>query len=154
MEKSKNSNNLVYKVFLGVIGLALLCGLSFYGGIHYQKGKQPTATAQTATAGGAGGGFGGRFGGQRPNFGSVTAVSPTSITIQSSIDGSSKTFSIDSSTLITNSGQSATIADVQTGSNVVIRTSSSTSTTASAILINPSFGSGASNPANSGTSTN
>ncbi|MGA3150117.1 MAG: hypothetical protein ABSD10_00655 [Candidatus Saccharimonadales bacterium] len=154
MDKSKSASNLIYKFFLGFVALIVLCGLSFYGGIHYQKGKQGATTSAPAgtssTQNGFAGGFGGRFGGQRPNIGRVTAISSTSITIQDTFDNASKTFSIDSSTQVTNGGQSASLSDIQTGDNVLIRTSSSTSTTASQILINPNFGSGNGGSFNSG----
>ena len=52
MDKSKKDSNLTYKLFLGIIGLVLLCGLSFYGGISTQS-VMPTGTpaqVQEATA--------------------------------------------------------------------------------------------------------
>ncbi|HXY18085.1 MAG TPA: hypothetical protein VEH48_01535 [Candidatus Nitrosopolaris sp.] len=143
--RSKQTSNLAYKLFLGFVGLVVVCGLSFYGGVHYQKSKQTdisTSSGQSVASGqnGFAGGYGSRFGGQRPNIGSVTAVSSTSITIQSSFSGSSMTFGINSSTQVTENGQTVAVSNIQTGDNALVRTSGSGSTTASQIILNPGFG--------------
>ena len=135
------------KIWLLPLVVIVLCGLSFWGGTAYEKGHAKTTVNSPAAAsrfGGAGGAAGGgRFGsGQRPDIGDVTAVSPTSLTIQDEADGSSKTFSISSSTTFTNNGASATVSDVKTGDRVLVRTSGTGSTAATAIDINPSFGGG------------
>lgn len=130
-------------LWFAILGAVVLCVLSFYGGVAYEKGHVKTTAASSNTGfGAAGGGFRGRFGGQRPNIGAVTAVSSSSITIQDNFSGSSKTFSITSATTVTNNGASASVSDIQTGDTVLIRTSSSTSTQATTIDINPSFGGG------------
>ena len=36
----KSNENLIYKLVLGVIGLLIVIGVSFYTGISYQKGHQ------------------------------------------------------------------------------------------------------------------
>ncbi len=138
MDKS-SSSNLVHKVILGAVGLVVLCGLSFYGGLSYQKGKQPSP--QVAQTNVANGGFGGRFG-RGGGIGSVTAVSPSSITVNNTRTSTSKTYTINSSTTITNSGATATVADITTGSTVLVTPSSSDPTIASTIILNPSFGPG------------
>jgi hypothetical protein len=132
------------KSFLTVIGVIILVGLSFYGGMAYQKSHQPKAAATTAAnASGGQGGLGGgqRFGnGQRPTIGSVTAISATSITVQDSRSGTSSTLSITSSTQITDNGQTVAASDIQTGDTVLVTASTTDKTQAARILVNPSFG--------------
>ncbi|HEY5153071.1 MAG TPA: hypothetical protein VII55_03780 [Candidatus Saccharimonadales bacterium] len=127
-----------------IAAVVVLMGLSFYGGIAYQKGKHPNAVSSSVT-GTAGAGFGGRrgqFGGQRPTIGSVTAVSATSITVQDSNTGASTTLAITASTQITNNGQTAAASDIQTGDTILVIASTTDKTQAARILINPSFGGG------------
>jgi hypothetical protein len=139
---------------IGLIIVALVvAGLSFYGGVAYQKGKHPSSAA-SAGAGLNGGRFGGRTGGQRPDIGQVTAVSPTSITVQNSRTGTSSTLSITSSTQITDNGQTVTVSDIQTGSTVLAVASTSDSSQAARIMVNPSFGGGGSGAAAPTTTTN
>lgn len=147
--KKSHGSSSVTKPVAMLIAAVLLAGLSFYGGIQYQKGHQ-SATSTTAASSGSqsttGGQAGGRFrGGQRPTFGSVTAISPTSITVDSE-SGTSTTFSITSSTTITDSGQTTTTtSDISTGDTVAVIASTSNSTQAARILVNPSFGGGGGN---------
>jgi hypothetical protein len=151
--RQRPQNNLPMPI-LAIAGVVILMGLSFYGGVAYQKGHQPK-TASAAAAGAAGrGGFAGRGqfgGGQRPTIGSVTAITAGSITVQDSRSGTSTTLSITSSTQITNSGQAAAASDITVGENVLIVASTTDKTQAARILINPSFSGGASSPANSST---
>lgn len=141
---AKTSKNPIVFIIIAVV----LMGLSFYGGIAYQKSKQPKTASSAAGAfgsssGGSGGG-GGRFSGQRPTIGSVTAISATSITVQDSRTGSSVTLSITNSTQITDNGQTVAASDIQTGDTVLVTASTSSSSQASRILVNPSFGGGSS----------
>jgi hypothetical protein len=117
-------------------------GLSFYGGVAYQKSHP----AKTTAAAGLNGGIGrGRFGGgQRPTIGQVTAVSAGSITVQNSSSGASTTLGITGTTQITNNGQTATAGSIQVGDNVIVAASTTDKTQAARILVNPSFGGGAS----------
>ena len=143
------------KPFLVLVLLVIFAGAGFYGGVSYEKSndtKSPSASnAAYSSYSGSGGGYGGRFsGGQRPTVGSVTAISPSSISIQDSRTGSTVTLSITSSTTITDSGQTVTTSDIQAGDTVVVVASSSNSTQASRILVNPSYG-GGNNSAPSGT---
>ncbi len=84
-----------------------------------------------------------RAGGMRRmgGLGSVTAVSSSSITVQNQRTGTSTTYTIDSSTKITNNGATAAISDIKTGATVLVRTSSSSTTTATTIEVNPRFSS-------------
>lgn len=140
----------VVKPLTALIIFIVLCGLSFYGGVAYQKDHaQTTPNATTASVGGYGGGVGqsgGRFSGQRPIRGQVAAISPTSITVSNSTTGTSSTFSITSSTTISDNGQTVSTSDIQTGDTVFIIASTSSSTEASRILVNPSYGGGQSSP--------
>jgi hypothetical protein len=123
-----------------IVVLLVLCGLSFLGGTAYQKAHAKAATVTNGnfgTAAGAGG-----FGRRAGAIGQVTAVSSTSITIDNQRTGASSTYTIDSSTAISDNGQTVTTSDIQNGATVVISTSGSGSTTATRILVNPSFGGG------------
>jgi len=139
-----------------IIVAVVLMGLSFYGGIAYQKSKHPAAATAAsgnfANGSGGFGGGGGRFSGQRPTIGSVTAISATSITVQDSRTGSSVTLSITSSTQITDNGQTVAASDIQTGDTVLVTASTSSSSQASRILVNPSFGGGGGGGSGSGAS--
>jgi len=120
---------------LGIVLVVLLCGVSFAGGIAYQKHNTKTTTASNFAA------MGGvrRQGG---GIGTVSAISSTSITVTSQRTNTDKTYTINSSTTITNNGQTASVSDIQTGDMVIVVPTSSTSNTASRILVNPSFGGG------------
>jgi hypothetical protein len=137
----------VAKPLAVVILLIVFALVGFYGGIHYEKDHDKSAIASTNSpfGGYASGGYGSRFSGQRPVFGSVTSVSPTSISIQDSQTGTTVTLSITSSTTITDNGQSSTVSTIQPGETVAAMASSSDSSQASRILINPSYGGGSDN---------
>jgi hypothetical protein len=141
---------------LAIIVVVVLMGLSFYGGVAYQKGKQPKSVSTTASGAAGSSGFagrgGGRFGGQRPTIGSVTAISGTSITVQDSNSGTSTTLAISSSTQITDNGQAVAASDIQTGDTVLVSASTTDKTQAARILVNPSFGGGGGGASSSGQS--
>ncbi len=134
-----------------IIGVIVIAVVSFFGGVQYQKG-QHVAILTTASQAGrqSQGGFGGRMGGARSGgFGTVTAVSSDSITISqrsfgpdASGSGTSKTYTINASTAITDNGTTATSSDINTGDTVIIRTSDTTSTVATQITVNPTIGGG------------
>jgi hypothetical protein len=140
-----------------IVVVIILCALSFGLGVISQKHGTKTVVATSSVTGGhftGGGGFGGHRSG---GFGQVTAVSPTSITITNERSGASSTYAITASTTITDSGQTVTTSSIQTGDTVIIMTSSSSTSTATSILVNPSFGGGfgggASGSSSSGSST-
>ncbi|MDB5164464.1 MAG: hypothetical protein JWL89_90 [Candidatus Saccharibacteria bacterium] len=136
--KSKNISTMVILI---VVGAVVLGGLSFLAGTAYQKHAGGTASAQPAAGLAGRGGFGG---GQRMNgsLGSVTAVSDTSITLDDQRSNASKTYTIDSPTAVTNNGATAAVTDIKVGDTVLVSSGSATSTTATRILLNPSFGGG------------
>jgi hypothetical protein len=130
---------------------------SFMGGIQYQKSHAKTA-ANTSGQGqmtmGGRQGFGGRTMVRDRVFGEVTAVSSTSITVQersfgNSSSATSTTLTITSDTTVTNSGAAASVSDIATGDTVMITKTSEDSTTAKSIVLNPSFGPGASGSSDS-----
>lgn len=124
-----------------LVAVIVLCGVSFMGGITYQKHSGKTAAVTTSTTNSFGGasGFSRRGGG---NFGQVTAVSTTSITLTNQRTNASSTYAITSSTVISDNGQTVDTSDIQTGDTVVVTTSTSDTSTATHILVNPSFGGG------------
>jgi len=150
---SVNKVTVTTRSLFAVVAVVILCGLSFAGGMAYQKHR--TRSAQVSTAGNASTGFSGGHGGfagghHLGGFGQVTAVSSSSITITNQRTNASTTYTITSSTTITDNGQTVSASDIQTGDTVIITTSGSGSTTATRILVNPSFG-GGSGPASSGS---
>lgn len=146
--KSKTNTNYIKYGVIAVVAL-VLCGVSFGLGMNYQKGKQTTtatntnANGQFPSQGGGPGGFGGGQGGfrngQRPNIGEVTAISSDSITIQDSRSNSKQTFKITSSTTIQDNGSTASASDIKTGDTALVIADSSDASTASQIMLNPSF---------------
>lgn len=84
-------------------------------------------------------GFGGQGGYSNANraFGAVSAISPTSISVDDSRTGTVKTFNITSTTSITNNGASVDVSTITTGTNVVI--SGDSSNNAVRIIVNPNF---------------
>lgn len=127
------------KIVAAIAVAIILCGLSFLGGVQYQKGHAHRQMAGTQ----AGAGFRGRGGfrtGQRPVIGTVTAVSSDSLTINNNRTGNSQTFKISSTTTINNNGSTSSVSDIKNGDTVFVQTSSSDTSTATRIILNPSFG--------------
>lgn len=116
----------------------LVCGFGFYGGILYQKSKTPvnTASADSSLPSGSQNFSGPR----RMTLSEVTAVSSTSIAVTT--DGTNKTYTINADTVIQKDGSSATTNDIAVGDRVLIIASSSDSSIARRIDINPTFGNG------------
>jgi len=151
---SKKASNNYSRVFLIIAAFVVVAGLSFWGGSSYEKDHDRVGVA-TVTNSFARGGRGIYPGGQRGGyggFGLVTAISSTSISVQNPQVGTTKTYSIISSTVITDSGATVTYSDIQDGDMVAITASSSSATTAATIVVNPSYGGpGGGSPSSSGT---
>jgi hypothetical protein len=118
--------------------------VSFFGGIAYQKTKvsnNPTPNLSQTNA--QFGGMGGPMGLSQGNraFGTVSSISDSSITV-SDRDGSTTTYTITSSTQVTDNGSTASISDIQTGDTAILELSSSDSKQVTSIVLNPSFNGG------------
>lgn len=127
-------------ILVGLVVVVVLASLSFYAGMQYQKGHQKTAVSANYRGGGR---FGGGFGGgnfQDRVIGQVTAVSASSISVDNSRTNATTTLTINSSTQISNNGQTASASSIQVGDTVFITEDSSNTSIASRILLNPSFG--------------
>jgi Domain of unknown function (DUF5666) len=121
-----------------VAAAVVVAALGFYGGMRYQKNhdKNTLASSQFGVNRAGGGAFFRGGGG----LGQVTSISPSSITINNFRTGSSQTFSITSSTKISDNGQAVTPSDIKTGDTVVVRGAGQGSTTADTIIVNPQLG--------------
>jgi len=129
-EDKKRSSSL--PIFLG-IGVIILLIASFMGGVYYEKST--SKTVQTGAVGTFGtGGPGGTGKVRNGAFGTVTAVSDTSITVNEPRLNTTATYAITSSTTITNSGAAATASDIKVGDQVLIQASSSDTKTATHIV--------------------
>jgi hypothetical protein len=146
----------VPKIVIVVAGIMLLSGISFAGGVQYQKGKtkdaQDPARISSKRFGQNGGGPMRFQGGQRPSIGEVTAIDSSSITIRLARGGSS-TFKITSDTKVTDDGATISVSDIKTGDTVLVQANSNDTTTASNILINPQMMTGPNNQTESSPST-
>lgn len=121
--------------FVAVIAL----GASFYGGALFQKHHQKNGSGAVAYGQMAAAGFH-RIGGEASRFrsmvsGTVTAVSSGSITVKAT-DGSSKTYTINSSTRIEDNGQVVDYSDIKTDSTVMILLNPSDENVAARIMAN------------------
>lgn len=149
------------------VAAVLVIGVSFFAGVQYQKGHT-TARLNGTQAGAfsANGysGMGSRMGTRAGGFGTVTAVSGSSITISlrefgpnsSSSSATSKTYAITDATTVTVEGATGSVSDIQTGDTVFVRTASSTSTVATEIRVGDTEGPGGDMqqaPGASGTTT-
>lgn len=133
------------KLYLRMAVIAAIVTLpiaGFFVGVQYQKSNAKNTNQLSASGGPGGGQFPGANGGQRPNIGTVTAVSDSSITMTSRFDNSSKTFNFSSSTKVTENQTSASTGDIKVGDTAVIITDSSSSTDASQIILNPTMSGG------------
>ena len=137
---------LLTKIIVGTCGLLILCGLSFVSGIAYEKAHASQATSSTNAQQAQSGAINRLRTGTRPVRGQVTAVSSTSITIQNQRSGLTSTYAITSSTVIKNNGQAATATSIQTGDTVLVRVSTTSPTTASIIVIQPTSPNGTGTP--------
>lgn len=124
---------------LGVLVVIALMTGSFLAGIQYQKQQQKSITPTIAASNN---GFGGQ-GLPRRGFGdmgTVTAITDASITVKNAQSGDIKTYTISSSTSITEDGNAITATQIQVNDTVIIQTGSADTTNATQIIVNPTFG--------------
>lgn len=126
-----------------VIVAIIAAGGGFFGGMQYQKGKQPTGPSFQRNGNFAAfrnGNFNGRvaggFGGGIVR-GTVTAISGTTMTVQES-NGSSKIILLSSSTTVSKTSSAAT-SDLTVGATVQASGTSNSdgSVTATTVELNP-----------------
>ena len=138
------------KQIAGVLAAVVIGGVGFYSGVAYQKHHATNASSSMPTSasfnqGSGNSGFGSARGGglQRSGriIGQVSAISSSSITVQTQTD-SSTTLAITSSTAITENGQTVSTSSIQTGDTVFVTEDTSNTSQAARIMVNPSFGSG------------
>jgi hypothetical protein len=131
-------------LYIGIAVFALIIGaaVGFFGGMQYQKSQ--ITVARSGNPGGTNAIGRGRFGGagRFGGFGTVTAVTSSSITITPPSFGENatpitKTYSISSSTTVTDNGASSTVSAIAVGDTVRIQPSTSDSTAAGTIMISP-----------------
>jgi hypothetical protein len=135
--KSVSPKQRQYIVYGGILTVA--CCISFVAGVLSQKGHndntldtQTGTTSQYGTNNQLAQGMGaGRMRGGA--FGTVTAISETSITIDDQRQGTEATYTITSDTTISDSGTTATISDIAEGDTVMIAPDPSDSGTAATI---------------------
>lgn len=142
------------KAIISFVVVVVAATLGFFGGVQYQKGK---TSGTTMAAGQQAGGYMGGMGGptiHRGEFGAVTAVSSTSISLKSERSGETKTYTINSSTAFTKDSASATSSDVAVGDTVMVEADSSDSSIAASVVINPSMNGGPMNSSGTSTQTN
>jgi hypothetical protein len=127
-----------------IVTLLVAGGAGFYGGMTYQKGKQPTGPTFARNGNFPGGGLMNVNGRNRGDItgggmvrGEVTAVSGSTVTVKLST-GSSKLVILGSSTTVTTT-ESATVADVTVGETVAVvgTTNTDGSVTATSVQLNP-----------------
>jgi len=141
MEQSHAVKPVANKTIIAAVLVVLALIGGFVGGMQYQKGKGSTALASgTSAAANDQPGMGGRGFNRNGSFGTVTAVSSSSITVKNDRTGETKAYSISGSTTITNNGATASASDITVGDTVMVTTSSTTSTDATDIRLNPTIG--------------
>ncbi len=121
-------------------GIALFIGIvGFVGGL--QTGRLTNAVARnTRNVIGMGGQYNNVSSFPTASYGvsgPITAVSATSITVSDTRQGGSTTYAITSSTSVTNGGVTASVSDLKVGDTVRIRASTSNTSDASLIELNP-----------------
>jgi Domain of unknown function (DUF5666) len=133
-QPERRSKKVLYTVV--ATGVVVCTVLGFVGGIAFQKGRQSTIVSQQGMNGfGQAGPGGSRFAGA--GIGAVTAVSDSSITVQDERRGTTKTYAVTSATTVTNNNSTAVLSDIKVGDTVMIEASTSDSTQAARIVLNP-----------------
>ena len=142
-----------HKVLLAnALAALIIAALGFVGGVAFQKHKSEGAESGTTDMGilNSGGmnsqagpstrAFGGFS--RRGAFGTVASVSATSISINDARAGTTNAYTITSATTVTNNGAAAKVADVKVGDTVLVRPSTTNTTEAMQISVNPTMPTG------------
>lgn len=133
----------MHKTLVGaVVAVVVVGGASFYGGITYEKGQAPAASARGQFTGGPGAGRTGARAGGGFTTGQVVSGDANSITVQSA-DGSTKIVLFGTSTQVMKS-TIGSVKDLSTGTNVVVTGTSNSdgSVTAQSVQIRPAGAAG------------
>jgi Na+/proline symporter len=135
-KKSKSSNPRLNQGIILVIVAIIWSVAVFFLGVAYQKHHTKTPSIKNTSRAFPGGQFGG-FGGNFANrtFGTVTAISASSITINNPRTNASSTLTINSSTIVTENGQATSLSTITVGETVSIELNSTDKTIASSIMI-------------------
>jgi hypothetical protein len=135
-----------HRIPLGVAAsMLVVAAIGFASGTSYQKSHgtaaptMPAGVQNTQKRGiGGAGGFARRGGA----FGTVTAVSNTSISVNQTRSGITTDYTITSTTTVTNNGTAATVADIKVNDTVLITPSTANPKEAASITVNPTQSSG------------
>jgi len=134
-----------------IVGIILLAAVAFGGGIGFDRliSKNKSSSQSTTMNGerptnGPGGNFGN---GQTPVMGTITAISGSTITIESDSSGSQKIVTTDSTTVSeqsssTNQSSSSnlSVSDLEVGNKIAaMGTTKNSQLYAETIILNPSF---------------
>jgi hypothetical protein len=127
----------------------------FFGGVFYQKNKIKSVNGNVngQFSENNQGPMGAGMNGQRPNMGTVTAVSSSSIKIKDTRSNSEKTYTITSSTKVSNNGDTVSADDIKVDDEVMIMADSSESSEAAQIILNPEQGGGFGPPSSNNNSS-
>jgi hypothetical protein len=132
-KNSGNSGQYNKKVLLIVAAVAYSV-IIFYLGITYQK-NNTKSIAKTAAS--QFGGFAGRGGANFANrlFGTVTAISSSSISVNNTRTNSTTTVAINSNTQITSNQQTISASDITVGEDVMVALDPSNTSIATSITV-------------------
>ena len=121
-----NKYNIRIKLSTLVTGIlfVVLVGISFYGGVVYQRGETHRYLASSSRVK------------NRFDWGMVVFVNPTSITIDSQRTNTIKKLNVTKSTVVSIDGTPAKISDIRTGEIVLVKVKNSL---AQIVLVNSNF---------------
>lgn len=133
---------LILPIVLSVSALVLI-GISFLGGIQYQKSHTSAAPVAATAAPGqnfqGGGGRQGGFGGRRPTTGTVASIDATNMTITTATGTTTVLLTASSTVTDGATASAATLADIKVGEEVLVFGTIGTDDTLTAqrITVNP-----------------
>jgi len=135
-KKTSLDNKQYNKQIIFAVAVIIYSVIIFYLGVTYQK-HHVKSTASNSVKTLPGGRFGGFGGGNFANhtFGTVTAVSSTSISVLNSRTNTSTTLTINSSTQITQNQQTISASSITVGETVIVGLNSTDKSVASTISV-------------------